>query len=74
MAYIQALYHPLPHIVDVYKRQGYNNVGNGKAGTFENEQMYNYSRENKSETGMAYNQFAIASGYLAAREHQKAEP
>ena len=27
--------------------------------------MYNYARENKSETGMAYNQFAIASGYLA---------
>lgn len=54
--------------------EGYNNVGNGKAGTFENEQMYNYARENKSETGMAYNQFAIASGYLAARDNQKAEP
>ena len=36
--------------------------------------MYNYARENKSETGMAYNQFAIASGYLAARDNQKAEP
>lgn len=51
-----------------------NNVGNGKAGTFENEQMYNYARKNKSEIGMAYNLFAIASGYLVTRDNQKAEP
>lgn len=52
----------------------YSNLGDGKAARRENEAIYNDALHNKSDIGMAYNLYAIASGYLTAREYKKAEP
>ena len=50
------------------------NVGEGTLSTQEREKMYTYASNKKSNIGIAYSQYAIASGYLFDREYAKAAP